>query len=288
MNKGIFKLNKMKTVFDAHLSKPVQYFLYNNKNEQLHINELLNKNVSLSHTGKYFCTECDKEVKKLFGQGFCYTCFTNSAENSPCIIHPELCRGHLGEGRDLQWELNHHVQPHLVYIAKSSGMKIGVTRSLQIPTRWIDQGADEAIIFAKTENRYQAGVIEVYFKQFLSDKTNWQKMLKNIKSEEDLLEIKNDLKNKFRLHELYHCLQEESSPVKITYPHANQYDKIISNSLEKTSKIEGKLTGIKGQYLIFDGGKVINIRNHTGFEVQIESTEDELQFENNGQTSLNF
>ena len=143
------------------------------------INDFLGKPISLKHTGIIKCVSCGKVTKKSFGQGFCYPCFINSPENAECIVKPELCRGHLGEGRDLEWEKAHHVQPHYVYLALSSDVKVGVTRNIQVPTRWIDQGASQAIILAETPYRQLAGEIEVALKNYLPDKTNWQRMLKN-------------------------------------------------------------------------------------------------------------
>ena len=34
--------------------------------------------------------------------------------------------------------------------------------------------------------------------------------------------------------------------------------------------IEGRLWGIKGQYLIFDDGSVLNIRKHNGYNITLE------------------
>ena len=167
------QLHKMRVVQNS----PIHYFL--DLGESILMNQFLNKRIKITWKNKIQCINCQKETKKSFGQGFCYTCFSNSAQASPCIIRPELCRAHLGEGRDIAWEEKNHNQPHVVYLAQSDITKVGVTRSTQIPTRWIDQGAKAAIKVAETPNRYLAGILEIALKDHFSDKTNWQKMLKN-------------------------------------------------------------------------------------------------------------
>lgn len=254
-------LLKMKT----ELAEPVQYGLRLG-DEKVPLNEWLGKPVTLVYEGQINCVQCGRKTPKSFAQGFCFPCFQSSPENSECIIRPELCRGHLGEGRNPEWEAAHHVQPHVVYLALSSGVKVGVTRSTQIPTRWIDQGASQALILAETPNRYLAGMIEVAMKSFLTDKTNWQRMLKGETSSESLQEVKQILKDK---------LPEEAAPyfsdyetlLEIRYPVLKHPAKVTSVSFDKFREISGTLSGIKGQYLLFDDGRVINIRNHAGYLV---------------------
>lgn len=239
-------------------------------NELIPLNEHINKEITLKFTGNYFCINCGKGTKKLFGQGFCYPCFINSPENSDCIIKPELCRGHLGEGRDIEWEKAHHVQPHFVYLALSSGIKVGVTRNTQVPTRWIDQGASEAIILTETPYRQLAGEIEVFLKNYLTDKTNWQRMLKNeIAPGVDLLERKQAVADLLP-DELKQYLSPENKVYKFNYPVVEFPKKVVSMNFTKLPEINGILKGIKGQYLLFDNGRVINMRSQSGFEVEFE------------------
>lgn len=237
------------------------------------LNEHIGKKISLAFSGEIYCKKCGNKTKTSYNQGFCYKCFKNAPESAECIIRPELCRAHLGEGRDVEWEEKNHNQPHYVYLAATDVVKVGVTRSSQIPTRWIDQGASEAIILAETPNRYLAGVIEVALKSEFTDKTNWRKMLLNhIDESIDLEEIK------WRLEELLpsdivEYFSEEDDVTTIDYPVLEYPIKITSLNLDKSPEIKGRLLGIKGQYFLLDSGRVINIRRHTSYKVKFQIEE---------------
>ena len=161
----------------VQIGDPIMYTL--NLSTDVDMNARIGKHIRLEWNGIINCLACKKVTKKSFGQGFCYTCFMNAPESAECIIRPELCRAHLGEGRDPEWEEKHHNKPHIVYLAASSAVKVGITREDQVPTRWIDQGATAAIRLAETENRYEAGRVEVALKELFTDRTNWRKMLTN-------------------------------------------------------------------------------------------------------------
>ena len=259
-------LDKMSTAN----SDTVQYFLKLG-DDIVALNELLHKNVSLRFTGNIYCTICAKKTYKSFGEGMCYNCFSTSAHNAECILRPELCLGHEHKGRDVEWEIAHHVQPHFVYLALVNETKVGVTRGTQIPTRWIDQGANSAIILAETPYRQLAGLIEVSLKEYLTDKTHWSKMLRNdFNTEIDLQ------KEKLRIEALIPAqLQQYISPdnevLHLHYPVREYPKKVTSASLDKQKEINSPLIGIRGQYLIFEGGTVINIRKHSGYEVELEA-----------------
>lgn len=258
-------LHKMKT----SLNDEVNYELILS-GESIMMNSLISKTIRLTFNGDIFCCKCGKKTKNSFGEGFCFPCFQNAPENSECIIRPELCRAHLGEGRDPAWEEKNHNQPHTVYLAASNIVKVGVTRNTQIPTRWIDQGASAAIRLAETPNRYEAGRLEVALKDFFADKTNWQRMLKNeINEEIDLVE------EKWELHEqlpedLTQFFTEDDTVTELKFPVIQYPNKVKSLSFDKTPIITGKLQGIKGQYLIFEDGSVLNIRKHTSYFIQLE------------------
>lgn len=258
-------LSKMR----VSLESPVQYEL-NLGESKINMNELIGKSFSMSFEGQINCIICGDKTKKSFAQGFCYRHFMNAPEASPCIIRPELCEGHEGKGRDPEWELSHHVQPHIVYLALTSGMKVGVTREQQVPTRWIDQGAWKAVKFAETPNRHLAGVIEVSMKNHLSDKTNWQRMLKNLMNTElDILEEKSRLHG--LMDEAYaEYKSSDDSVTEIAYPVEAYPEKVKSLSFDKLPEISGTLQGIRGQYLILDEGRVLNIRKHTGYWIDLE------------------
>lgn len=257
---------KMKSEFGA----PVQYWFRLNET-LVPLNEFIGRPIQLRYENQINCISCGRKTPKSFGQGFCYPCFMNSPENSECILHPEKCRGHLGEGRDPQWELEHHVQPHTVYLALSNDVKVGVTRDTQIPTRWIDQGASKAIVFAHTQNRWQAGMIEVALKQYISDKTNWQRMLKNEIGTRSLVSAKEEM---FRLlPEEWQAFVSpgENDIMELQYPVLRFPQKVKSMNFDKNPLIEGELLGIKGQYLLFDQDRVINIRSQSGYLVSISA-----------------
>ena len=252
---------------------PIQYKL--NLSELLSVNDWIGKEIKLHWTGEIRCISCDKKTKTSFGQGFCYTCFMNEASASPCILRPELCRAHLGEGRDVEWEERNHNQPHVVYLAATDIVKVGVTRSTQIPTRWIDQGASSVIVVAETPNRYLAGIIEVALKDFFTDKTNWRSMLKNqIDESIDLIEEKWKLEDLLP-SDLAQYLSENDEILNFEYP-VEQFPTVIKSvSFDKQSTIQGKLLGIKGQYLLLDNDRVLNLRKHTGYIIDVNNPTEE-------------
>ncbi len=225
---------------------------------------------TIRFTGARTCMSCGKRVKKFYGQGLCYPCLMSAPEASECIVRPELCRAHLGEGRDPVWEKEHHHTEHFVYLSQTGGIKVGVTRSTQIPVRWIDQGAVLAVIIARTPYRQLAGAIEVELKRTLADKTDWRKMLQQVVPDPAALLAARDaavhgMSSELKAHML---LAEE--PLTLSYPHRETLPKITSVSLEKLAEITGTLLGIKGQYLLWKDGRVLNVRNHTGYHVEIE------------------
>ena len=250
---------KMKT----RLSEQVIYHLPL-ENELIPMNELVGQKISLKFEHEIYCTNCDKKTNKSF-QGFCWNCFSTSPENAECILRPELCRAHEGIGRDMEWERVHHLQEHFVYLALSSSIKVGVTRSTQVPTRWIDQGASSVIRLAKVPYRYLAGVIEVEMKKYFTDKTNWQKMLKGEDAEGiNLVEEKWKAEDYFP-QELKQYYSEDDSITTLNYPVLKYPDKVKSIDFEKQNQVSGRLAGIKGQYLIFEDNSVLNIRKHEGY-----------------------
>jgi hypothetical protein len=255
-------LTKMQT----ELANPIQYYLVF-ENSFLNLNQLLDKELEISFQG-YQCLHCGKK-KKIFRQGYCYDCYMSSASVGDWIMKPELSTAHLDiEDRDLDYERKVQLQPHIVYLALSSEVKVGVTRGTQIPTRWIDQGAVQAIPILELPNRYLAGITEVALKNNYADKTNWQKMLKNEVPQVDLIQERikagNFLPNEVRDYyaENNSILYEFHYPV-LTYP-----KKVASLSLDKTPFFQGKLSGIKGQYLLFQDGTVFNVRTFEGYVVK--------------------
>jgi hypothetical protein len=249
---------------------PIQYFLRLG-NEEVDMNALVGKQISLRYTGNIFCGVCGKKTSKSFGEGMCYNCFATSPENAECILRPELCLAHEHKGRDVEWEISHHLQPHFVYLALVNETKVGVTRGTQIPTRWIDQGANKAIILAETPYRQLAGLIEVGLKEYMTDKTHWSKMLRNeFNSSIDLLKEKERMED-ILPYEFQQYISPNNEILEMHYPVLEYPKKVTSLSFDKQPEINSKLMGIRAQYLIFEGGNVINIRKHTGYEVELSA-----------------
>lgn len=257
-------LLKMKTVLD----QPVQYTLVLNESP-VAINSLIGSHISIHFSGRINCIACGRSIKKAYGQGFCYPCFINSPQNAECIIRPELCKAHLGEGRDVAWEEENHMQPHIVYLALTDAVKVGVTRKTQVPTRWIDQGAWKVIPVVEVPYRYLAGKAEVALKDYFTDKTNWRNMLRNkTGSSADLQSFSQTLAEKLPDDlKAYYC--GDCEVTEIHYPVEQYPDKVKSLNLGKSPEISGTLAGIRGQYMIFDDGRVFNVRNHSGYYVQL-------------------
>jgi len=253
----------------AEHADPVQYFLPLGENE-LPMNAQIGKNIQLTFTGQINCISCGKRTKTSFGQGFCYNCLQTAPEASETVMRPELSKAHLGIARDMDWAREHDLIDHYVYLAVSGELKVGVTRHHQVPTRWIDQGASQAIILARTPNRHISGVIEVYLKNFFSDKTNWRSMLQN----KDIKEynLPEEKINAYQLlpAELQQYLFPDDKIWKINYPVLSYPEKNTSLTFDKDPVISGILNGIKGQYLIFSDGRVLNIRKHSGYFLNVE------------------
>lgn len=250
---------KMRTELD----KPVRYFL-SNGNEEIFMNELIGSDVKIAYKNQINCIKCGRQITKSYAQGYCFPCFQNAPETEECVLRPELCNAHKGIARDMEFAKNHCLINHFVYLSYTSNLKVGVTRNTQIPTRWIDQGAIAAIKIAETPNRYIAGLIEVALKSRFADKTNYRKML--IKKDIDL-----DLLNE-KLHAIGFLSDNlrqysiiDNTITTIEYPIQFLPDKLVSINLEKEIYIIDRLVAIKGQYLIFHSGKIINIRNYAGY-----------------------
>ena len=256
-------LTKMETEF----SNPIQYYLVF-KNDFINMNQLLNKTLRIQFV-KHQCLNCGLD-KPIYRQGFCKSCFFDIPQAADWIMRPELSTAHLDEeDRDLEYEKKVQLQPHIVYLANSSNVKVGVTRKSQVPTRWIDQGAHEAIEIVEVPNRYLAGITEVALKDHVADKTNWRRMLKNDIEDENLVEWRDKLKA-FIPDEAIDYFIESNTETNMDFPVVKYPKTPKSLNLEKQISYEGVLKGIKGQYLIFEDDTVFNIRSNEGLVVTIE------------------
>lgn len=268
------QLSKMKT----ELATPVKYQLPLTEN-LVELNPLIGTAVKMVFTGNIFCIHCGRKTKKSFSQGYCYPCFISLAQCDMCILKPEQCHYHLGTCREPKWGEDHCMQPHYIYLANSSGIKVGITRHTQIPTRWIDQGAVQALPIIKVQSRYISGLVEVAIAKHINDKTSWQRMLKNQVEGVDLQAKRDELMKicaadfsevKQKSGDQVMELLSDQSVVNIEYPVEKYPEKVKSFNLDKIPEVSGVLQGIKGQYLILDTG-VINIRKYGGYEVEWEA-----------------
>ncbi|MDO6513501.1 DUF2797 domain-containing protein [Neptuniibacter sp. 2_MG-2023] len=267
-------LQKMRT----ELSDKVSYFLPVGEQE-VAMNELIGKPIRLHYQGAINCTHCGRKTNKSFSQGYCYPCFKSLPQCDQCIVKPELCHFHEGSCRDESWGEQFCFQDHYVYLANSSGVKVGITRGTQIPTRWMDQGAVQALPIFKVATRLQSGKVERLLGEHVADKTNWRKMLKNEVESLDLTETRDllfekcqagliALENEFGLQAIQRL--PEAEQIEINYPVLNYPQKVTSFNFDKTPDVSGVLQGIKGQYLILDTG-VINMRKFTAYQVMISA-----------------
>jgi len=260
----------------SRLEQPVAYKVPLG-DEEIALNPMLESTIKLEFSGRIHCVNCGRKTNKSFGQGYCFPCFQRLAQCDSCIIHPEKCHFDQGTCREPAWGERYCLQDHIIYLANSSGLKIGITRATQVPTRWIDQGATQALAIIRVRSRLQSGTLEVMFKQHVADKTNWRDMLKgeatplNMHEESERLigqcraDIQ-ELEDRFGFFAISILNGIES--VSIKYPVIQYPEKVTSFNFDKTPVVEGTLLGIKGQYLIFDTG-VINLRRFSGYEIQL-------------------
>lgn len=265
-------IHKMKGV----LADPVEYYFILN-DQKIPLNQYLEKKITLEFTGEIHCIQCGRKTNKSFQQGYCFPCMRRLQECEFCIIHPERCHVEQGTCPQDDWAHRQCYQQHIVYLANASGLKVGITRHNHVPTRWIDQGARQALPIYQVANRYQAGKIEVAFKQYVSDRTNWRAMLKQDAELIDLEKQRRRLIDEAKdgieqalsgFKEEGYAAIDKADSVEINYPIVQYPDKISSLSLDKTPVVAGVLLGIKGQYLILDTG-VINVRKFSGYQVKL-------------------
>ena len=260
----------------ARPDKPVRYCLPLG-DSRVPLQPLLGRSLMLRHTGKITCVQCGRNTNKSFSQGYCYPCFQRLAQCDSCIVSPERCHYDAGTCREPVWGEHFCMQDHIVYLANSSGIKVGITRASQIPTRWIDQGATQALPVIRTRSRQQAGFCEVLFRQHVTDRTNWRGMLAGEQGEIDIATERDrlgaecaqglhDLQERFGLHALSVLTGLDTTVLR--YPVLQYPAKITSHDIDKLPELRGKLLGIKGQYLIFDS-VVINVRKYSGYELEL-------------------
>ncbi len=242
--------------------------------ELLPMNALIGQQIGMSTNGEIHCIACGRATKKSFQGGYCFPCMRSLPETDQCIVRPELCHFHLGTCRDAEWGQKHCMQDHILYFANSSGLKVGITRGSQVPTRWMDQGATQALPVLKAPSRFAIGQLEVLFKGHLNDRTDWRKMLKGVAESmnlaarrDEVLALVND-ELSAKQDELKWQTLPDAKTEQINYPVLTYPEKVSSINLDKTPLFTGNLQGIKGQYLIFDIG-VINMRKYAGYNLSV-------------------
>lgn len=254
----------------------VQYDLILDQ-QAIPLTPFIGKTIRLEYVGDIHCCHCGRKSKKSFGQGYCYPCFSKLAQCDSCMMSPEKCHFHLGTCREPEWAKQVCFNEHIVYLANSSGIKVGITRATQVPTRWLDQGATQALPIARVATRKQSGLIEDCLRQDVADKTNWRAMLKGNAEAVDLEAERDRLFDLFSPQLNSIIANENPGDIELLYE-ADAYGfefpvkqfptKITSFNLDKNPLVEGTLQGIKGQYLLLDTG-VINIRKFTSYSVSV-------------------
>ncbi len=273
-----FLLSGPLSKMSSSLDKPVAYTLRVG-DQSVPLNGYLGKQIKIEFTGQISCENCGRKTKKSFSQGYCYPCMMKLAACDACIMSPEKCHYAAGTCREPEWGETFCMQEHIVYLANSSGLKVGITRGTQVPTRWIDQGAAQAVPIYRVATRHLSGLVEVVFKNHVNDRTNWRTMLKE---DAPLIDLQAERDELFaRLERDIASLRDafiESAPtqlpneqvVELNYPVLQYPSKVTSLNLEKTPVIEGVLLGIKGQYLLLDTG-CINLRKYTSYHVNFSA-----------------
>ena len=274
MFEGVVLLKKLKSsLFEGK----AYYHLDIGNDDYIVLNEMLGKKIEIKFNNEISCISCSRKIKKTFQQGYCYPCFVSLAECDSCMIKPEKCHYHDGTCRDSEWGERHCFQDHYIYIANTGSVKVGITRMTNVPNRWIDQGATQALPILGVKERLHSGLIEVIIKKHMSDKTNWRKMLKGVPEKVDLNEIKDVVLTQVESDLQEFCKKYGNDSIRylnkdilnIEYPVDCYLEKILSHNLDKTPMVSGTLLGIKGQYLIFDTG-VMNIRKFSGYSCNIK------------------
>ncbi|MDX2429391.1 MAG: DUF2797 domain-containing protein [Bacteroides sp.] len=238
---------------------------------KISMNQLIGREITMTYKGHIHCIRCGKETRKSFAQGYCYPCFSTAPETEECVLRPELCRAHEGVARDMDYARKHCLSEQVVYLSLTSGLKVGVTRSSQVPVRWIDQGAVRAIELARVPNRFTAGELELALKANMSDKTNWRKMLTSegplgINLPEEKKRIAQLLPERLKAY-----VSDDSLVHVFVYPVESYPEKIKSLNFDKEAEVKGVLTGIKGQYLLFENNSVINMRKFGAYLISFQS-----------------
>lgn len=257
---------------------PVEYRLPIGE-EEIPLAPVIGSALTLRFDGQILCRHCGRKIRKSYNQGFCFPCSQRLAACDLCIVRPERCHYALGTCREPDWGERHCMQSHLVYLANTSGIKVGITRAHQGMTRWVDQGASQALPILHTTSRHVAGLVEVALAREVSDRTDWRAMLRGPAAPADLAQERDRLLascgtaiEEIRASCGRNAIEvlEAQETRELRYPVLEYPDKIRALNLDRTPTIQGRLNGIKGQYLILDSG-VLNVRKFGAYVVSMET-----------------
>lgn len=256
---------------DVELHQPILYFLNLDK-KPYPLNPHIGKPIGLKWSGTITCIECGRKTRKSYDQGYCFVCSRDLPENAMCSVRPELCVHEKGNEADREFWRTYCNIDHFIYLSLTSGVKVGITRHTNIPNRWIDQGAVKGLIIGRVPERVLSGQIEVVLAKHFADKTNWRKMLKGGVEDVDLVALRD------KAHQLFpeafkESVVKDEKVQELVYPVESVPEKITSHNLEKIPEFTDRLTGIKGQYLIF-ATRVINLRKYSGYHIEFNFMED--------------
>ncbi len=272
MSRTTGALRKMVAVW----ADPVEYHLPVGE-ASIALRDALGRTIALEFSGEIHCTHCGRATRRSFAQGHCWPCFTTLARCDGCIVKPELCHFHRGTCREPAWGQAHCMAPHVVYLANSSGLKVGITRGDQVRSRWIDQGAVQGLAIREVETRLESGVVEVALKALVSDRTDWRRLLRGDPEPVDLVAAARDLLARLAERQPELALPGRTpagaAPVSIRYPVLRYPERVRRLDPARSPRIEGQLLGVKGQYLILDAG-VINVRKYGGYAVTLRGLDD--------------
>ncbi len=235
------------------------------------LNDLLGQPIRFSFAGHIECLNCGRKIKKTFGDGYCFVCSQKLAAADLCILRPERCHFRHGTCREPEWAKTNCLVPHVIYLANTSGLKVGITREHKKFERWGDQGATSAIVLARVPERYISGIVEVELAKLSQDKTDWRALITGKSVAVDLLAAKAQMRAGFPADFTAHFLEggDWDGVFEFRYPVQEYPAKALSLSFDKQAEISGTLQGIRGQYVFVDG-KAVNMRKHSGYRIALE------------------
>lgn len=246
--------------------EPARYWLRAG-NEELALGAAFGCGVEISYLHTITCTHCGDATRRSYGGGYCYRCFAELARCDLCVVSPDRCHFAVGTCREPDWGQRFCMRGHVVYLANSSGPKVGLTAAGNELGRWLDQGATQGLVILTTATRADAGHAEVALAQRLADRTDWRALVSRDAPPADLPALRDQLRSAApalpssaswctaAVHEL--CF-----PVR-RYPRRPTLLRLLERPV-----VRGNLLGAKGQYLLFDHG-VFNVRHHTAYHVRV-------------------